>query len=190
MKKTILSQVYQHPLISKPELLRIIDAHREVSFKKGETIFRHGQILNEYLILENGLVRSFTYNFRGEDITIDFFCNSEVVIEVLSLFQRIALQENLQALTDCKGWVISYDIFQELFHSIPGFTEWGRLWMTSKLFQFKQKSIDMVTLSAKERYMQLMKERPQVIQNAPLKQIATYLGITDTSLSRIRKDIF
>lgn len=134
-------------------------------------------------------MRSFTYDFNGEDITTDFFCDGQVVIEVLSLFQRIPLQENLQALTDCKGWLIDYDTFQRLFHSIPGLTEWGRLWMTSKLFQFKQKSIDMITLSAKERYVQLIEERPLVIQNAPLKQIASYLGITDTSLSRIRKDI-
>lgn len=189
MKETILSQAYRHPLISKQELQRIIDAHQEIYFKKGETLFKSGQILNEYVILEKGLVRSFTYNFTGEDISTDFFCDHELVIEVLSLFQRIPLQENIQALTDCKGWIIDYDTFQDLFHSIPGLTEWGRLWMTSKLFQFKQKSIDMITLSAKERYLQLIKERPQVIQNAPLKQIASYLGITDTSLSRIRKDI-
>lgn len=189
MKDAILTQAYQHPLLSKQELQRIIDAHREVCFQKGETLFKKGQVLNAYMILESGLVRSFTYDFNGEDITTDFFCDHEVVIEVLSLFQRIPLQENIQALTDCKGWMVDYETFQELFHSIDGFPEWGRLWMTSKLFQFKQKSIDMITLSAKERYLQLIKDRPKVIQNAPLKQIASYLGITDTSLSRIRKEM-
>lgn len=189
MKETILSQVYQHPMITGVELTRIIDAHYKVAFKKGTTLFQSGQVLNEYVILQNGLVRSFTYDFAGEDITTDFFADHEVVIEVLSLFQRIPLQENIQALTDCSGWMIDYDTFQTLFHSIPGLTEWGRLWMTTKLFQFKQKSIDMITLSAKERYLQLIQGRPQVIQNAPLKHIASYLGITDTSLSRIRKDI-
>jgi cyclic nucleotide-binding protein len=47
----------------------------------------------------------------------------------------------------------------------------------------------MITLPAKERYMQFIKEKPSAIKHAPLKHIATYLGITDTSLSRIRKEV-
>ncbi|MCL7988147.1 hypothetical protein M8998_09385 [Sphingobacterium sp. lm-10] len=95
----------------------------------------------------------------------------------------------MQAITDGSGWVLPYGIFQELFHAIPGFSEWGRLWMTNKLFQFKQRSIDIITLSARARYLNIIANKPQVIKYAPLKQIASYLGVTDTSLSRIRKDI-
>ena len=61
--------------------------------------------------------------------------------------------------------------------------------MTGRLFHFKQRSVEMVTVSAKERYLKLIKEKPQVIQQSPLKYIASYLGITDTSFSRIRKEI-
>ncbi|MFD2743729.1 MULTISPECIES: Crp/Fnr family transcriptional regulator [Sphingobacterium] len=189
MKEIILSQVYQHPLISTEDLRRIIDAHEPRSFSKGEHLYKRGKVLNEYLVLESGLIRSFTHNYQGDEITTDFFGQYEVVIEVLSLFQRTALQEDLQALTDGCGWTISYDVFQELFHAIPGLSEWGRLWMTNKLFQFKQKSIDIITQSAKERYLDIVTNKPQIIRHAPLKQIASYLGITDTSLSRIRKDI-
>ncbi|MFD2600341.1 Crp/Fnr family transcriptional regulator [Sphingobacterium corticis] len=189
MKEAILSQVYQHPLISKEDLARIIAAHKSITFRKGDSLYSRGQILNEYLILEEGLVRSFTHDFNGDEITIDFFGQHEVVIEVLSLFQRVPLQEEIQALSDGSGWVIDYDIFQELFHAIDGFSEWGRLWMTNKLFQFKQRSIDMITLSAKDRYLNILTTKPQIMQHVPLKQLASYLGITDTSLSRIRKDI-
>ena len=108
---------------------------------------------------------------------------------MLSLFQRTPAQENIQALTDCVGWQISYDDFQELFHSIAGLSEWGRYWMTGKLFQSKQRSLEIITTSAKDRYENLIKEKPQVILQSPLKYIASYLGITDTSFSRIRKEI-
>jgi CRP-like cAMP-binding protein len=134
-------------------------------------------------------MHSFAYDYNGNDITTDFFCNYDIVIEVLSLFQRIPTTENIQALTDCDCWKLDFDVFQELYHSIPGFSEWGRLWMTNSLFQFKQRSVEMVTISAKERYLQLIKEKPQVILQSPLKNIASYLGITDTSFSRIRKEI-
>lgn len=97
--------------------------------------------------------------------------------------------ENIQALKDSTCWKIDYDVFQELFHSIDGFAEWGRLWMSNSLFQFKQRNLDMVSISAKDRYMRLIQEKPQVVLHAPLKNIASYLGITDTSFSRIRKEI-
>lgn len=189
MKNELLSQVYQHPLIQPEELEKIIDAHQEVVCQKGDFILKQNDVANGYFIMQNGLMRSFAHDYNGNDITTDFFCNYDVVIEVLSLFQRIPSNENIQAVTDCICWKIDFDVFQELFHSIPGFSEWGRLWMTGKLFQFKQRSVEMVTISAKERYLQLIKEKPQVILQSPLKYIASYLGITDTSFSRIRKEI-
>mgnify|MGYP006193108571 CR=1 FL=1 len=189
MNKELLCQIYSHPLIGETELEKIIQAHRKVSFKKGAFILEEGEVSNSYLILENGLMRSFVHNYNGTDITTDFFSNQEIVIEVLSLFQRIPSRENIRALTDCDCWEIKFDTFQELFHSIPGFSEWGRLWMTNRLFHFKQRSVEMVTISAKDRYLQLIKEKPQIVLQSPLKYIAGYLGITDTSFSRIRKEI-
>lgn len=189
MKNQLLTQVYQHPLINADDLLRIIDAHQEVTYQKGDFILKETEISNSYMILQSGLIRSYAYDYNGNDITTDFFCTYDVVIEVLSLFQRTPAQENIQALSDCICWKIDFDVFQELYHSIPGFSEWGRLWMTGKLFQFKQRSLEIITTSAKDRYEHLIKEKPQVVLQSPLKYIASYLGITDTSFSRIRKEI-
>jgi len=61
--------------------------------------------------------------------------------------------------------------------------------MSQELFTFKQRSVEMFTLSATKRYLNLLQQKQQVIQLAPLKQIASYLGVTDTSLSRIRKEL-
>jgi CRP-like cAMP-binding protein len=84
---------------------------------------------------------------------------------------------------------MDYDTFQELFHKIPNLREWGRSWMSQELFAYKQRSVEMFTLSATRRYLNLLEQKSKVIQFAPLKQIASYLGVTDTSLSRIRKEI-
>jgi DNA-binding MarR family transcriptional regulator len=61
--------------------------------------------------------------------------------------------------------------------------------MSEQLFVSKIRSVEMITENASHRYLKLIKEKPQVIRQAPLKQIASYLGITDTSLSRIRKEL-
>lgn len=188
MSNQLLTSLYSHPLINPTELDTIISVHKKNTIKKGEFIVQEGTIANSYLVLASGIMRSFAYDLDNNDITTEFFRPSDVVIDVLSLFQRIQAQENIQAITDCIVWEIDYIVFQELYHSISGFSEWGRLWMAGKLFQFKQRSLEIITTSAKDRYDKLIKEKPEVILNSSLKYIASYLGITDTSLSRIRKE--
>lgn len=189
MNIQLFEQAYYHPLITKEDLGQVIDAHERVEFKKSDFLLRKGDKADEYYLLESGLIRSFVYNPDGEDITTNFVTSGEFAIEVSSLFQRISTQENIQTLTDCVCWKIGFEAFQTLFHSMDSMAEWGRAWMSNSLFFFKQRSLDMITKSAKERYIELITQKPLVIQQAPLKTIATYLGITGTSLSRIRKDI-
>ncbi len=184
-----LKYIYQHPLFSESDLEKIFSLHHLKELKKGDFFLKEKEISNSYLVLENGLMRSFVLDIDNNDITLEFFNENDAVIDASSLFQRIPSKENIQAITDCIVYEIYYDDFQELFHTIEGMGEWGRMWFTFQLFQSRYQKIEMITETAKERYLKLLKEKPQIIQQAPLKQIATYLGITDTSLSRIRKEI-
>ena len=184
-----LKYIYSHFLLSTENVEEIIAAHDEVHVTKGSFLLNEGETANEYFILEKGLVRAFVIDTDGNEITTEFFTENEIVIIPTSLFQKIPSQENLQTITDCTLWKISYDGFQRLFHQLEGLREWGRVWFSFQLFTMKQRSLDMITQSASERYLKLMKEKPAIIHHAPLKQIASYLGITDTSLSRIRKEL-
>lgn len=181
--------VYRYPLLTKNAIETIADAHQSMSVKKGQLLLETGKIAHEYYLIEQGLFRSFSYDYNGNEVTTGFNGHNEILIEVSSLFQRIPSRENLQALTDGKLWKIDLTTFQGLYESIDGFSEWGRSWMSNQLFQAKQRSIDMVTISATDRYIRLVDESPQIIQQAPLKHIASYLGVTDSSLSRIRKEM-
>lgn len=180
---------YNFPFFLPEELKELFSAHSKKSFVKGNFILSEGEIANEYYILEKGVARSFVYDFDGNDVTTNFFVDNEIVIEVLSIFQRIPTQENIVCVTDCECWVMDYDTFQELFHKLANLSEWGRAWMSQELFNYKQRSVEMFRLSATKRYLNLIQQKPQVIREAPLKQIASYLGVTDTSLSRIRKEL-
>lgn len=177
------------PFFFEEELAEIFQAHEKVVFQKGDFILEEGKTANEYFILEKGLARSFVTDFNGNDVTTHFFVENEIIIEVSSLFQRIPTQENIVCITDCECLKIDFATFQELFHKMQNLSEWGRAWMSSELFAYKQRSVEMFTLSATKRYLNLLEQKPKVIQFAPLKQIASYLGVTDTSLSRIRKEL-
>lgn len=184
-----LKFVYQHPLLSESDLGKLVSQHQRIELKKNEFLLRESEISEEYYILESGIVRAFVHDYDQNEITTEFFVENDIVIVPSSLFQKIPSQENLQAVMDCVLWKINYDDFQELFHQIEGFREWGRVWFSYQVFSMKQRSLDVVMKTASERYLKLMKEKPQIIQNVPLKQIASYLGITDSSLSRIRREI-
>ncbi|MGV8915378.1 MAG: Crp/Fnr family transcriptional regulator [Kaistella sp.] len=184
-----LQHIYQHPAFSDADLGKIFGAHKEIRISKGEFLLKENEVATEYYILEKGLVRAFVHDLDHNEITTEFFTENEIVIIPSSLFQKIPALENVQSITDSVLWKISYDDFQELFHEIQGLREWGRAWFSYQLFTMKRRSLEMITQTASERYLGLLEEKTQIIQFAPLKQIASYLGITDTSLSRIRKEI-
>lgn len=176
-------------MLSPAEVSTIIDTHQKVSFKKGDFLLKKGQIAKKYFCVEKGLIRSYVYDYEGNDITTGFVGENEIAIDVVSLFHGIPAVEYFQALTDCECYSIRLDEFQVLYHSCKGLNEWGRVWMSGSLFELKQRTISMITDSASERYKALQERHPQILQQSPLKFIASYLGITDTSLSRIRKEL-
>lgn len=189
MQNDLFKIIYNHPSFNKKDFNKIIDVHTKINVKKGDLFLKIGKVANEYFLIENGLFRSFAFDYNGSEITTGFYTQNEILIEVSSLFQKIPSNENLQALSNGTVWKIEFNDFQELFSGIKSFPEWGRTWMTNQLFISKQRNIDMLTKSATDRYLFLLNEKPEIISQAPLKYIASYLGITDTSLSRIRKEI-
>ncbi len=189
MNPDFFRSIYDHVLLQKCDLEEIIDAHEEIIFPKGHVFLENGKMANEYYLVEKGLLRVYVHDYNGNEITTNFHGTGEIAIEVSSLFQRLSTNENIVALTKGKAWKIEFEVFQKLFHKIEGFREWGRAWMAGQLFISKQRSIAMFTNTAKERYLLLIKEKPEIIQQVSIKYIASYLGVTDTSLSRIRKEI-
>ncbi len=184
-----LLKIYRHPLFTKAQLQEIFNAHEKLHIAKNEYLLQQGSTANAYYVVEEGLLRFYVHDYHGNEITTQFICEQEIANEVSSLFQRIPSLQNIQAITDAKVLKISFEAFQHLYHNMESVREWGREWMSAALFKSEQRSVEMITQSASERYQQLVKTKPQIIQQAPLKQIASYLGITDTSLSRIRKEI-
>ncbi len=185
----LIRTFYSELALTPQELTAITEKHEAITIKKGDFILTKGQVSNAYYLIEYGLTRSFLHDYEGNEVTIGFCSDNDVVIEVASFFQRNPTVENIQALMETRLWKIKFEDFQELFHQIPEFREWGRSWMAKELVHSKNRAIAMITEPATARYLRLIKEKPILIQQAPLKHIASYLGITDTSLSRIRKEI-
>lgn len=155
---------------------------------KGEFLLREGKVCNEYFFLEEGFMRAFAHDTEGNDVTTNFYSGNQVVFEVSSFFTRSRSSENIQALTESRGWIVSYETLNMLFHTLPEFREFGRNLLVKGYAALKMRMLSTITETAEQRYEQLLRDNSEIFQHAPLKHIASYLGITDTSLSRIRKE--
>lgn len=175
--------------ISPQAALTISGNFRPRIFEKNALFLEEGKISNEYLVLETGLVRAYSISTEGNEVTTAFYTPVQPVFEAASFFTRIPSREYLQALTTSSGWVIRFEDLNRLFHQLPEFREFGRSILVKGFATLKLRMLSMITETAEERYAALLHADPEIFQNAPLKHIASYLGITDTSLSRIRKEI-
>ena len=189
--------------MNNPLLIQFLQSTNLVSFKtaeeigsvfsqkliaKNEFFLREDGLCNEYFFLEKGFMRAFAHDTDGNDVTTNFYSDRQVVFEVSSFFNRTRSKENIQAIEDCSGWYITYEQLNHLFHSLPEFREFGRSILVKGFTGLKTRMLAMITETAEQRYDTLLKANPEIFQHAALKHIASYLGITDTSLSRIRKE--
>lgn len=158
-------------------------------FARNELVLKEGQISNEYIFLQKGFMRAFAHDLNANDVTTNFYSEGQLVFEVHSFFNRTRSKENIQALTDCMTWYITYEQLNMLFHSIYEFREFGRSVLVKGFANLKNRMLSTITETAEERYASLLKSNPEIFQQAQLKHIASYLGITDSSLSRIRKEL-
>jgi len=167
----------------------IVNNFEPLSLNKNDFLLRKGEVSGEYIFLESGFIRAFTIDTNGDEVTTNFYGQRSVVFEVASYIKRIPSQENYQALSECQGWTGSHKSLQGLFHSIPEFREFVRAILVDDFIALKERTLSMITLTAEERYDVLLKSKKEIFKYASLKHIASYLGITDTSLSRIRREI-
>ncbi|WP_183575601.1 Crp/Fnr family transcriptional regulator [Mucilaginibacter sp. X5P1] len=190
MTKETLTRLFQSTnLVSLSTAIQITDRFEYKFIPKNQFQLTAGKICNEYLFLEKGYMRAFAHDTEGNEVTTGFCSSGQMTFEVSSFFNRTRSMENIQALNDCEGWYITYQQLNNLFHTLPEFREFGRSVLVEGYAGLKTRMLSMITETAEERYEQLFKTSPGIFQHAPLKTIASYLGITDTSLSRIRKEL-
>lgn len=187
-EQNFLKTIFKEQNFNEVDLEKILNQYQRIEFTKNDFLIKEDSIANYYYFIESGFARSYVIDLEGNDISTKFFSVSDIVIDWHSYFLKTKCRENIQAITACVAWKISFENFMKLF-SIEAFREVGRTRLVNNYFELKNHSVSIIADPAKERYLNLLKLKPDIVQNVPLKQIATYLGITDTSLSRIRKEI-
>ncbi len=160
--------------------------YREIP-KKG-IILNEGEVENYIYFVVEGVVRVF---FQGEkrEICVDFGFPNQLVCSFISFQTRRASALTIQAITPVKYLQIHRDDV-EAFHAVSKNSErMGRLAVEILYANKLKREMSLLSLSAEENYLLMLRRHPEIAQNVPVKDLATYLGIHPESLSRIRKKI-
>ncbi|MBT9392327.1 Crp/Fnr family transcriptional regulator [Hymenobacter sp. NST-14] len=156
-----------------------------------ETVPAHTQLLvpgsvaQRLYFLETGLVRSY-YLREGREVTSWFMPAENFVVSILSFFSRQPSHEYLQALESCRLWSLRYEQVQTLYQQFPEFNFIGRVLTERYYVLSEQRALDLRMLPAAERYARLLRDFPDLLQRVPLHMLASHLGLTPETLSRLR----
>lgn len=173
-----------HP-ISRDSEEAIIDLSSLVSVKKNQDLQPIGVTCRTIYFVQSGLARIYYYK-DGNEITEYFAFENDIIVRAESLFTGKPSKKAIQAVEDTVFIGIPSAQLFELYDSFPDIERLFRKIIESAYVDTVNRIESIQFHTAEERYTQLLSENPSMIQRIPLKHIASYLGITQVSLSRIR----
>jgi len=173
--------------IQESDLIIILSSFKSKRIKKGQLILKRGQIAYQYFYIRSGALRFFFGEF-GEQLTAWVVFQDEFFTEISSLNPQKPTRFNIEAIEDTELLYIDKYNMENLYRQFPAWQEFGRITWEAMAVRMIDQIISFQTLSAEERYLEFM-EKSELIKRVPVKQIASYLGITPNALSRIRKNL-
>ena len=181
----IIDNRYPLPQVSKQTLQKYI---REISFPKGHILLRAGHIERNIYFIKQGIVRAYAKTGDSET-TFWFGKEGDAVISMKSYVAGQKGYEDIELLENGLLYELNTRNLQQLFGRDIYIANWGRKLAEQELVKTEERLISQQFQTATERYKELLKSNPDLIRRVQLGYIASYLGITQVSLSRIRAEL-
>ncbi len=156
------------------------------TFKKKEFLLEEGRICNKIFFINSGCTRVF-YNVDGVENTVQFFFAGGWYTDFQSFLTGQPTVENMQALENAEVVYFEKEDIYKLYNAHPVFDRVGRILAENAFLSISRLNQMMKNQEPEERYLNLLKQRPELVNKIPQHYIASYLGIKPESLSRIRK---
>ena len=156
-------------------------------YKKEQAVIHKGQYVTKYYFIKSGGVR-IVLDTEEKEITAWLIFENQFFTDLTSLKSGRATQANILTIENTEIFSIEATIMHQLYKQYPIWQEFGRKIMEDAFLNLVNSLVSFQVMDAEARYLHLMSQS-DAIHRIPLKQLASYLGITPTSLSRIRKNI-
>lgn len=178
----ILNRIHLLPEISKSSILKVITENK---YSKGIQLLNANKVEKDIYFIKEGIVRAYT-NLPDNEITFWFGKEGDTIVSMNSYVNNQKGYENIELLEDCILYKLNASELNNLFLTDIHIANWGRKFAEQELLKTEARLIARQVKMASERYYELIKANPELLQRIQLSYIASYLGITQVSLSRIR----
>ncbi len=175
-------------IFNELEIAELLTHFERKKIKKKTCLLSAGKTAREVYILITGCIRLF-YVKDGKDISAYFFTENNFAGAYDSFISQKPSRHSIETLEDCEILSISHKTFLELFDKFPKMNEFMRRVLEERFVSLHDLFTSQILDSTEQRYLKLKKERPDLINRIPQHQLATFLGMTPVSLSRIKNRI-
>lgn len=172
-------------VVSEKSWLAFTEILQPKTFQKNEELISCGQIEDNIHFITSGVVKVFVPH-KDKEICTNFRFDNQFTSSLTSFLKQTASVYTITALIDTQALQISHSNLYRLYSDHSEINLLGRVVMERLLIEKRQRELDLLLLSAEERYHKMVHEYPEYIQQIPLKSLASFLGIAQASLSRIR----
>lgn len=157
--------------------------------RKRQYLLQKGDICKYTAFVEKGMLRTFTTDEKGNEPILQFSSEGWWVADLYSFLTNEPSLFNIEALEDCELLLISKPSWDILLDQVPAFERYFRILIQNNLIATQRRLMGSISETAEEKYLKLINNFPGCIQRVPQHMIASYLGITPETLSRVRSQI-
>ncbi len=186
--KQLLSHLVNYSPLSVAAQTALQECFEQVTLSKNEYLLTQGKVCRHLYFLEKGTLRGF-YVLDGKEITHWFGFENDFVTSFHSFITQEAAVENIQLLEGSILWCISKEMLTELFNQYHEIERLMRIAYEKYYIRLEERFVNAQFKTASERYKNLLQQTPHILERIPLGYIASYLGISQETLSRIRSKV-
>ncbi len=172
--------------IDPNDLAKISLYFKPITIRKGDYFLKTGQYANRLGFVQAGILREFV-TINGKEVTKWIATKGYFVVDLSSFIFKQSARWNIQALTDCEIYVIESKDYQIIGQVIPRWPELEKLFIAKCFTVIEDRVLQHISMTAEERYNQLFNFNKELFNQVPLQYLASMLGITPETLSRLRK---
>lgn len=175
--------------IKEDEVLSIIEDYPIKKVEKDDFLLRENEYCKHTFFVEQGLLRQYSIDNKGKEHTISFAPENWFVSDRESIYFDQSSPYYIQALENSEIVMIDKGFIKMLSEKIPSFTSFNNRLLHNHIRQLQNRINLLLSASAEERYLEFVEMYPDILLRVPQTMVASYLGITPESLSRVRKEL-
>ncbi|HWP83171.1 MAG TPA: Crp/Fnr family transcriptional regulator [Bacteroidota bacterium] len=189
MVDLLRSHIQKRVNISDEEFARCRTFFSHKKLRKKQYWLQEGDVCRSIGFVLKGCLRNYTVDAKGEEHIIQFAIEDWWVSDIYSFLSGTPSKEFIDALEDSDLLVLDRSSRDAMLDAVPKMERFFRLLLEANLVATRRRVASLISDSAEQRYLDFLKSYPNLVERVPLNQIASFLGITPQSLSRIRKEL-